>query len=125
MPRASMQENLGDWIGKLDHTAARAPREMGDAVEASAKDGRDAAKTFARRTAGAHGKHFHKSMTAEQLAPRVWEYGPDSAMPQGGMNFEEGPGPQTRPHRSLARSADIVGPALARDVQRLAAKWLS
>lgn len=123
MPRVLMRENLGDWIGRLDDTAVLAPLDLADAVETNAKDGRDAAKTFARRTAGAHGKHYYKRIDAEQIAPLAWEYGP-SGHPQGEMSFEWGSRNQ-KPHRDLARSADIVGPALARDVQRLAARWLS
>lgn len=123
MPRVRMDENLGDWIGKLDYAAAAAKTQLPDAVETNAKDGRDAAKTFARRTAGAHGVHYPSRIDAEAITPLVWEYGPHGR-PQGEMSFEWGSRNQ-KPHRDLARSADIVGPSLARDVQRLAAKWLS
>ena len=121
--RVHMSDNLGDWIGKMEHAAERAEVELPRAVENNAKYGRDAAKTFARRTAGAHGKHYYQRIDAEQIAPRVWEYGP-SGHPQGEMSFEWGSRNQ-KPHRDLARSADIVGPALARDTQRLASKWLT
>lgn len=121
MPRVRVTENLGDWIAKLDGAAARAPSDLARAVEANAKDGRDAAKTFARGKSGAHGQHYYKRIGAEPLAPLVWEYGPSPLL---GSNYV-GAGFRHRVNRDLARSADIVGPALARDAQRLAARWLS
>jgi hypothetical protein len=50
------------------------------------------------------------------------EYGPDAAMPQGGMSFEFGSRNQ-KPHLDLAKSADVIGPALAQEVRGLADQW--
>lgn len=84
----------------------------------NANYGRDLAKADARPKAGAHGKHYPKSITSEMISPLVWEYGPDSAMPQGGMSFEFGSRNQ-RGHLSLAISADKLGPATSADIRKL------
>lgn len=102
---------------------------LAKAVRTNAHDGRDLARTLARESAGTHGKHYYKSITAEShgalsnIATRnpvyEWEYGPDPALPQGGMKFEFGEGRQTKPHLDLARSADVLEASLARDVRRV------
>ena len=73
-----------------------------------ARDGNKVARRLARRSAGAHGKHYFKAMSTERQTPLSWEYGPDAAMPQGGMSFEHGSRNQP-PHHDLAKSADIHG----------------
>lgn len=84
-----------------------------------AKDGTRSARRLARRSAGAHGRHYFKAITAERHNPLEWEYGPDSAMPQGGMSFERGSRNQP-PHHDLAKSADQHGaPDLARRAGRV------
>ena len=79
-----------------------------------ARDGNKAGKRLAKVSAGAHGKHYHKAFSAEALTPLMWEWGPDSAMPQGGMSFEHGSRNQP-PHLDLAKAADVHG---ADDLQR-------
>lgn len=97
------------------HVPAEAKRGFMKAVRSNALDGRDLARTLARESAGKHGKHYPKSITAEvhRGNPLSWEYGPDSALPQGDMSFEFGSRNQ-KPHLDLARSADkLTGPLLA------------
>ena len=79
------------------------------------------ARENAKRSAGTHGKHYHKAFTAEMNAGLglfgntiSGEYGPDIARPQGGMSFEFGSRNQ-KPHLDLARSADLIGPVFARE----------
>lgn len=83
-----------------------------------AKDGQQHARRTARKTAGEHGKHYPKAITAERKAPLEWEWGPDPALKQGGMDFENGGGRQTTPHKNVARGADAHGAGdLARKVR--------
>lgn len=96
------------------------------AVRETARDGNRSARRSARRRSGTHGKHYFKAFTVERKAPLRYEYGPDVSMKQGGMNFEEGPGPQTSPHNNLAQSNDGLLTSLeqrldavARDTWRL------
>lgn len=91
---------------------------LAKAVRSNALDGRDRARAFARVSAGAHGKHYPKSITAERRTPFSWEYGPDAALPQGGMSFEFGSRNQ-KPHLDLARSADVLTLSLTADVRRI------
>lgn len=84
-----------------------------------AKDGNREGKRLARRSAGSHGKHYHKAFTAERRSVLSWEWGPDAEMPQGGMSFERGSRNQP-PHHDIAKAADQHGaPDLARRVNRL------
>jgi hypothetical protein len=85
------------------------PRMAGE-VRDVAKDGNTAARRLARRSAGKHGKHYFKAFSAERRTPLSWEWGPDSAMPQGGMSFERGSRNQP-PHHDLAQAADQHGAA--------------
>lgn len=84
-------------------------------VRRNAVQGNRLARANARRTARKHGKLYPLAFSAEQRSPFVWEYGPDSAMPQGGMSFERGSRNQP-PHFDLAKSADVQGPQLGKDI---------
>lgn len=107
--------HLDDLARDAQQSAGVPMRELPRVVERNTNEGRDRAKSNARRTARRHGKHYPKSITSERLSLLSWEYGPDSAMPQGGMSFEHGSRNQP-PHLDMAKSADIVGPKLAEDV---------
>jgi hypothetical protein len=68
----------------------------------------------ARETSGRHGKHYPRSITAEQiyaLDAAVWEVGPDRAYKQGSMGagFEYG-GPNQPPHLDGARATVATEP---------------
>lgn len=84
--------------------------------------GNDLAKANARRTAGSHGKHYHKAFTVEMHGALSGEYGPDSAMPQGGMSFEFG-SRNSPPHRDLARSNDVNAPGFYDDAGDMTEDW--
>lgn len=94
---------------------AKAARETAKVVRDNARLGNRIAKANAKQSAGRHGKHYHKAFTAEPIGPFEWEYGPDSARPQGGMSFEYGSRNQP-PHLDLNKSADVIGPKLRDDV---------
>ncbi|GAB3988869.1 hypothetical protein [Nocardioides marmoraquaticus] len=92
--------------------------------------GNTVAKDSARRTAGDHGKRYPNAFTHESGGgvgfggAGFWaQYGPDASRPQGGMDFEHGPGPQTSPHLNLAKSADLMGPVLQREVRDMVDGW--
>lgn len=102
----------------LDRIPAAALRDARKVVAKNLRDGNRLARSFATKTAGRHGKHYPRSITAEMTGPASGEYGPDEAMPQGGMSFEWGSRNQP-PHLDLNRSADIVGPKFADDVDTM------
>lgn len=123
MSRIKVTSTMALLQKDMDRIVRQAPKDMDRVTELNAKRGNRIAADFARHTAGRHGKHYHKAFTIERVGEHVWEYGPDSAMPQGGMSFEYGSRNQP-PHLDLNKSADIAGPLFARDVARfLPDKW--
>lgn len=118
-----------DLEADLRHIARTARGDMRDVVRDGIKAGNTLAKDFAKRSAGAHGKHYHRAFTTEMRGGLglfgntiSGEYGPDIARPQGGMSFEQGSRNQP-PHLDLARSADIIGPSFAQEVRALPDRW--
>lgn len=107
---------LAAELGRIPN---RATRLVADVVQDTAKRGNTLAKTYARQSAGAHGKLYHRAFSAESsgLLGLTWVYGPDASMPQGGMSFERGSRNQP-PHMDLARSADVIAPSFRRGVSR-------
>ena len=103
----TVKHSMGDLESDFRKIATSAPKGFAVAVQGTAEQGNRIAKEFARESAGAHGKHYHKAFSAEAITPHRWEYGPDSAKPQGGMSFEGGSRNQ-KPHLDLARSTDVV-----------------
>jgi hypothetical protein len=110
--RVRVTGGVSDLRRDLESIPVKAVRGFAVAVRDTAREGNRLAKGFARESAGAHGKHYHKAFSTEPISLLSWEYGPDAAKPQGGMSFERGSRNQP-PHLDLARSADIIGPKLA------------
>jgi hypothetical protein len=78
----------------------------------------------ARATAGRHGKHYPRSITAEQITTDpgavVWEVGPDRTRKQGSMGagFEYG-GPHQPPHLDGARATTATEPEFNAAIEEL------
>lgn len=108
----------------------RAIKDMRDTVREGIRVGNVVARDFARQSAGAHGKLYPRAFSSQMHPIRggfgshliSGEYGPDATKPQGNMSFEFGSRKQ-KPHLDLARSADLMGPALAGEVRRLPERW--
>lgn len=120
--RIRVIHGIDDLASDLAAIPVTAKWDMADTVRRNAEGGVRYAKGFAKQSAGKHGKHYPNAMSAEARGLLTWEYGPDSAKPQGGMSFEYGSRNQP-PHLDLARSADIAGPRFANDVSRLPDRW--
>lgn len=93
-----------------------ATKRVDAAVSKVANRGNLIAKNFARESAGDTGKLYHLAFEAERERVGTFVYGPNAAMPQGGMSFEYG-SRNSPPHLDLNRSADIIGPMLSREVR--------
>jgi hypothetical protein len=98
----------------LDDGARRAAEGAFPIVREHATELRNEWRDNARATARRHGKHYPRSITAEQIFDRSaaeWEIGPDSAFKQGGMGrgFEYG-GAHQPPHLDGARATASVEP---------------
>lgn len=109
---------IGELADDLRAMAARVPVEEEKAVRKVAIEGNRIAQGFAKESAGRHGKLYPKTFSAESVGPTAWEYGPDAAMPQGGMSFEFGSRNQP-PHLDLAKSADVAGVRLGEEAQAI------
>lgn len=114
--RISVTDTLGDLERDLRRVPVKVAREMAQSVKSNAKAGNRLAAKNATATAGRHGKHYPDAFTAEAITPLMWEYGPDSAKPQGGMSFEEGSRNQP-PHHDLLKSMDVYGWQLRLDAR--------
>lgn len=80
----------------------------------------------ARRSAGAHGKHYPASITIEETSRTgviAYEVGPDSAMEQGGMSFEYGSSNQP-PHWDGLRAAVQQEPKFIKDIKDITKDFL-
>jgi hypothetical protein len=117
-----VHHDIGDLADDMASIVRRVRPDMRGVVKDGIRVGRDLARANAKRTAGAHGKHYPKAITAEMGTGISGEYGPDSALPQGGMSFEHGSRNQP-PHNDLAKSADVVGPSFLRSVDDRVGEW--
>lgn len=120
--RVTVVHTLRDFEADQTAVARKAARDMRDVVRDNLKAGNALAKASAKRTAGDHGKHYHKAFGWEMTGPTEGEYGPDSTMPQGDMSFERGSRNQP-PHLDIAKSADAIRLKFASDAARLPARW--
>lgn len=111
--------NMADLEADLVYIAKAFKPKAAAEVRDVARAGNRVGKSNARRSAGKHGKHYHKAFSAERRSALSWEWGPDSALPQGGMSFERGSRNQP-PHHDIAKAADLHGaPQLARRMHRV------
>ena len=129
MATVRVVHGIVDLAKDMAAIAVRARPDMRDVVQDGLRAGNMLAKDSAKRTAGEHGKHYHKAFSWEMhsgfgLFGNVisGEYGPDANKPQGGMSFEFGSRNQP-PHLDLAKSADIIGGSFAQEVRALPDKW--
>lgn len=120
--RIRVTDDIEGLAVDLTAIAMEAPTDMADMVRHNADAGARYAKSFAKQSAGKHGKLYPRTITTERTGLLQYEYGPDSALPQGGMSFEFGSRNQP-PHLDLAKSADLIGPRFARDVEKLPDRW--
>lgn len=121
MPSIQVTHSVGGVSRDLRGIAMRAPRDFVGAVRSTIRHGERTAQTFARRSAGAHGKHYPRSITSEMLSTSgaiSGEWGPDPGLPQGGMSFEQGSRNQPA-HNDLGRSAAVAIPFGLSEVQRI------
>jgi hypothetical protein len=125
--RVTVTGGVGDLANDMVSIVRRVPGDLTKTVREGAKVGNVVARDLARVSAGAHGKHYPKAFSSEVTVRGLFgmyaaEYGPDITKPQGGMSFERGSRNQP-PHNDLAKSADLMGPALAKETHDLTGKW--
>ena len=115
--RVTVHHTLHDLESDLRTIPTRGKAKFAATVRRNAEQGNRLGSAFARHSSGAHGKHYPRAFEAEAITALSWEYGPNAAMPQGGMSFEFGSRNQ-RPHLDLNRSADFMGPKFHHDIRK-------
>lgn len=119
----TVHSTLGRFAADCVAASKICTAEMRGVIRRGVMTGNQVAKDNARRTAGRHGRRYPSAFTWEVRPPffgfgaAVYsgEYGPDIARPQGDMEFEWGSRNQ-EPHLDLNKSADLIGPAMPREV---------
>jgi len=121
-------EGLGGLSEDLRHAAAKALPAVRAVTLANARELRDKWRKNAKRTAGAHGRHYPSSITMDEVVAfgaAVVDIGPDSSKKQGGMGrgFEYGSVNQ-RPHLDGAKAAEAQQGKFASEIEAAAAGLL-
>lgn len=130
MGHLHVRHHIRDLANDLGAISRRAQPDMIRLVREGVKVGNMLAKDFARESAGRHGRRYPGAFSAEMQPVTggfgvyrvAGTYGPDAAKPQGNMEFERGSRNQ-KPHLDLARSADIIGPALVKETGDMIDGW--
>ncbi len=111
-----MQVHVTSTIGDLadDLRAAEfiGKKELPKVVRKNLREGVAQAKVFARQSAGPHGKNYYKRISGEMTGPLSAELGPAGSPKTEfvGVGFRHGT------NLDLPRTADIIGPQMAGDV---------
>lgn len=124
MSQVKVTSHLDGLVADLEEIAEKAPVELKQLVKDGIRVGNDLAKANARVTSRRHARKypgtFTSSMNPDQRFADVkiynGEYGP---LPKGqGLlaSILENGSRNNPPHKDLARSADVIGPALDREV---------
>jgi hypothetical protein len=117
--RINVRHDIDDLANDMAGIARRAKSDMVRVVRKNGREGNQIARRFARQKAGLHGKNYFKRLTFEMTAPLSGEYGPEGTPKTDfvGVGFRHGQ------NMDLPNSADLIGPAMARDVRKLPDKW--
>lgn len=104
----SIDIDVSDLLGfadELGQAAIEIDRKAYEVTKTAAKTLERKWRSNARSSAGAHGKHYPRAITSEQMPAMNeawWQVGPESHLPQGGMGegFEYGSKNQP-PHHDM------------------------
>lgn len=119
--RANVTHRIGDLRDDLDDIAKSTPRRMSKVVRDAAERGNRNARAFASEQHTMFSdvdEDYPLAFTVERISATTYEYGPDTALPQGSKasGYEFGSINQASPHRNLARSVDIEAVEFPMDV---------
>lgn len=103
---------LADLEAALISRPARVMKGSAKAVVKEGRRGNVLAQRFAQELSGPHGTAYWKRLSGESAGALQYEYGPHSGGVPVGGGWRHG-----TPNTELDRSADIVGPALAKDIR--------
>lgn len=117
--RVHVSHGIDDLASDLADIAARVKPDMRGVVNESRRSAERLAKGFAREKAGPHGKDYYKRISSEMTGLLSAEIGPDGVPKTNfvGAGFRHGI------NTDLPRTADIVGPEMARNVRNKVGDW--
>lgn len=128
MSSISVRHGIRELEGDFRTIQRQAPREMMKTVREGINVGRDVVTGYVMARYSHYGWHYRRSMIATMHGPTSslssrglvysGEYGPNPKHAQGRMSFENGSRNQ-KPHGDLAKSADLMGPALAGEAREI------
>ena len=107
-----VSHTLGDLEAALISRPARVVKGSAKAIVKEGRRGNNLARRFAQELSGPHGKNYFKRITGESTGALSYEFGPHSGGVPVGGGWKHG-----TPNTELDRAADIVGPALAKDIR--------
>lgn len=119
---------VGDLAHDLRGIVKEVPGDLRKTVREAARVGNVEARDLARASSGKHAKLYPRSFSSEMKVHGLGgfyaaEYGPVPGG-QGSLAPILENGSRNNPaHNNLARSADLMGPALAGEVRRLTDGW--
>ena len=105
-------DTLAALEAELLSRPARVKKGVAKAVVKEGRRGNTLARRFAQELSGPHGTSYFKRITGESTGAWSYEFGPHSGGVPVGGGWRNG-----TPNTELDRSADIVGPALAKDIR--------
>lgn len=110
---------IDELYDDLRRNAKRADTDLSKVVRNNVREGTAQAKVFARGLAGIHGKNYYKRISGEMTGPLSGEFGPTGSPKTEfvGVGFRHGT------NLDLPRTADIIGPQMAGDVDDAVDKW--
>lgn len=111
--------DLADDYASITRRSASEPTKI---VSKTIRRGAGLTRSFARKSAGEHGKLYPLAIGSEMLTPTSGEWGSDVSMDQGNMEFEHGSRNQP-PHLDHAKARDIVIPKFYDDVDDMINGW--
>lgn len=117
MTTVRFRHDIGDLADDLRTIAIKAKPEMVKIIRKGTKVGQTVARDFAKESSGPHGKNYYKRITSEVISPLVGEWGPTGEVEGNAI----GAGWRHGQNTDLPRSADVMGPALARESRDLLA----
>lgn len=110
---------IGDLYDDLRAIAVRADKDLSKVVRKNVREGTAQAKTFARAGAGLPGKAYYKRISGEMTGPLSGEFGPTGSPKTEFL----GVGFRHAGNLDLPRTADIIGPQMAGDVDDAVDGW--
>ena len=127
MAGITVHSTLDGFSDDLEGLPRKAHTEMVGVVREGLRVGNSVGRDNARRTAGSHGKYYPRAFSWEMHGALSslsggdlvsGEYGPDAAMPQGGMEFEDGSRNQPA-HLDVAKSYYTIAPAFRGEASQI------